>query len=200
MLINKTRYGVLAVILAMALAAAVPAQDSPDSATKAEMMAKAMEMAVPGPEHATLEKMAGDWNIVVKLWMQPGVEPMVASGTAHHEMILGGRFLQCTSTSGEGDMLIETLQIFGFDRRSSMFTVAGYDTWGTYFVNGAGPMHDDKRGITLSGEDYDPMFGFTQKYDWVLGFVDNDHFSMSVIFKNPENTFGLDEFKMVEVN
>src|SRR3990172_4396875 len=81
-----------------------------------EAMKSYMELSKPGEEHKLLESLAGEWNMELKLWPEPGKEPVMFKGTGTHEMILGGRFLQSSSTSGEGDMKTESLSIFGFDR------------------------------------------------------------------------------------
>ena len=42
-------------------------------------------------------------------------------------------------TGGEGEMKMEGLNLMGYDRRHKKFTTVVFDTWGTYYVTGAGP-------------------------------------------------------------
>ncbi|MCB2231395.1 DUF1579 domain-containing protein [bacterium] len=187
--------------LVLFFASMTSAQEMPTEAEKAEMMQQAMELAKPGPEHEMLAKHAGTWQTEVKLWMEPGAEPMTVTGVSESQMILGGRFLETTWKTGEGTpMAMEGKSIMGFDRRHGEFTVVGLDTWGTYWVTGQGPYDDQTNTITMYGEDTDPVFGMVQQYDFRMTLVDEDHFTWEVIFYNPEITQGADEFKMVEIN
>lgn len=187
----------LTVMLLFALMGNTRAQDnSPyDPAIQAEYM----KLAQPGPEHEMLAKLTGTWNMTVTVWPAPGAGPMIFGGTGQNEMILGGRFLQMTSVSGEGEMRTETLHFIGFDRRYNEFISAGFDTWGTYFVTARGPQDKETGRIVMSGEDFDPVAGFTQVYDYIILIQGEDKMTFSVVFKNPELTGGADEFKMVEI-
>jgi hypothetical protein len=142
--------------------------------------------------------MAGKWELAVKFWASPGAQPDTSSGTAENRMILGGRFLECRSSSGEGAAAMEAMTIIGFDRRTSLYQYIGLDTWGTYYITAAGKFDESKGVITFSGEDFDPMVNFTQVYDIVLTIIDNDQFISELIFKNPELTQDADSYKMVE--
>jgi hypothetical protein len=186
-----------AAIVLLALMGNAPAQDN--SPFDAAMQAEYMKLAQPGPEHEMLAKLAGTWNMTVTVWPAPGADPMKFGGTGHNEMILGGRFLQMTSVSGEGEMMTETLHLIGFDRRHNEFISAGFDTWGTYFVTARGPQDEKTGRIVMSGEDFDPVAGFTQVYDYIIMIEGEDKITFAVVFKNPELTGGADEFKMVEI-
>lgn len=170
-----------------------------NSAYDPAMQAEYMKLAQPGPEHQMLAKLAGKWNMTVTLWPAPGADPMVFSGTGQNEMILGGRFLQMSSLSGEGEMMTETLHLIGFDRRHNEFISAGFDTWGTYFVTARGPQDKETGRIVMSGTDVDPVAGFTQVYDYIMTVEGENKMTFAVVFKNPELTLGADEFKMVEI-
>jgi hypothetical protein len=90
------------------------------------------------------------------------------------------------------------LNIFGFDRRFNRYTLVGFDTWGTYYGTAAGTWDEATKTLTLYGEDEDPVRGFTQKWDFIIRFVDEDNYIIEVVFKNEELTGGLPEFKMAE--
>jgi hypothetical protein len=186
-------------ILGFWLAGSSSAQEVPDSAKIAELMAAYQEMAKPGEEHELLESLVGTWNLKFRLWPQPGTEPMTTYGTSVNEMILGGRFLLSKSVSGEGQMETEAMSIMGFDRRHRHYTYAGYDTWGTYYVAAAGPYQADQEAIVMYGEDVDPIMGFTQKYDIVLRPVNKDKYVVEIVFKDEVNSKGTGEFKIVEI-
>ena len=60
-------------------------------------------------------------------------------------------------------------------------------------------LSDRIRAMEDFGEDFDPAVDFTQKYDIVISFIDDNKFVTEIIFKNSELTGGLEEFKMVEI-
>jgi len=171
-------FAVISLCLLLFAAAPVMAQsESPADSSEANMQAMMEEyirMAQPGEEHRMLASLEGRWNMDGKIWPSAGMEPMPFKGIAFNEMILGGRFLMMTSESGEGDMYTETLSLFGFDNRSQKYTMAGFDTWGTYFITAAGTYDDSSKAITMYGEDIDPAAGFTQKYDNILRMIDEN--------------------------
>ncbi len=189
--------GVLSILLALLLVRPGGSEEVPP--INPETMAKVMELAEPGPEHGRLAALQGSWLASVKIWMEPGAEPILAEGQAENTMILDGRFLESNGSSGEGPMAGESLWIFGFDRRFEKYTVVGFDTWGTYYIGAEGAYNKEDNTIVMYGEDVDPIIGHTQKYDIIVKFVDDETFIWSIVFKDKMHTRGADEFKMVEV-
>jgi hypothetical protein len=114
-------------------------------------------------------------------------------------MIVGGRFLMQTMDMADTDATGEQISIIGFDRRSDEYTILGMDTAGTYWVTARGPADEDGDRAVLSGEDYDPIVGGTQLYDFVLSWPGEDTFVVEIIFKDEIHTRGGPPFKMVEV-
>jgi hypothetical protein len=194
----------LALILLVVFLArpSLSAQEMPDSLEmqkQQEMMAEYMQLAQPGEEHQFLAKYAGNWDMEVKFWMTPDTEPMVSAGTGEATMILGGRFLWLETQTGQGMSAMESLWILGFDRRYKEFTAVGMDTFGTYYITAQGTMDRETNVLTLSGTDDDPIAGFTQVYDFVFRFENDDKYVIEMIFKNKEMTGGADSFKMGEI-
>lgn len=179
------------------------AQDAAAPELSPEVVA-AMGLAAPGPEHAVLEKLAGDWTCEMKMWMAPGTDPIVSTARSKSELVLGGRFLQTYSSGamefGGTSFSVESLGMMGFDRRNGVFTVVGFDTMGTYYITASGEQDAETGHITLSGSDHDAASGMTQTYEFVYRLIDDDHFRVDLYFTNPEMTHGLDEFKLMEMN
>ncbi|MBN1447974.1 MAG: DUF1579 family protein [Bacteroidetes bacterium] len=163
-----------------------------------EGMEEYMKLMGPGPEHEILKKMVGSWNLKISFWQMPGADPVTTEGTSENRLILGGRFLQMESQSGEGETYMETLNILGFDRRHEKYTTVGFDTWGTYYVTATGDYDEAKKTLTYYGEDDDPVMGFTQKYRYIVSWLSDDSFRMEIIFID----FPMvqeKEWKMVEI-
>jgi hypothetical protein len=175
------------------------AQEMPDSAQKAEIMAEYQELAAPGEEHRVLYELAGVWNQAIKYWPESGAEPLVSTGTSVNKSILGGRFLQCNAVSGEGELTMQSLIILGYDRRHQCYTSVGFDTRGTYYMTAAGHYDDSTKTMTLYGEDDDPISGVIQQYDIIIKMPDKDTYSSEVISKNPPYTISGEPFKVMEI-
>src|SRR5688572_10988452 len=92
-----------------------------------EAIQKMLEPMKPVAEHQELAALAGRWTQEVTYSM--GGPPMKSSGTVTNRMILGGRFLISEGCSanpagpGIGDPTLETMSIYGFDRRTNEFTI-----------------------------------------------------------------------------
>ena len=171
---------------------------SSESGVTPELMAEVMRLAKPGEEHVLLAKYEGEFDQEVRMWMTPSaLEPMVMKGECTNKMILDGRFLQTNSKTTGGMFNSESLSILGHDRRSDEFTTIGFDSMGTYSVSAQGPRGEDGI-VVMYGEDYEPTFNATQKYNFVLHFIDDDTYMVQIVFLDT-NHGNTDPYKMVEV-
>ena len=190
-------FGIL--LLAFLFITPAYAQEQPDSAKQAEMMALYMELGQPGEEHQMLEKLSGTWNQEVKYWSESGAEPMLMSSVTVNEMILGGRFLRCVAEGEAMGQKAESLLLLGFDRRNKLYTQIALDTWGTYYVTAAGEYDEDTKTITMSGEEDVKLMGFTQVFDMTVKFISDDEYITELIFKDEVMTKGKGPYKMMEI-
>lgn len=126
-----------------------------------------IENARPVAEHKRLAQLVGPWKVTTKLWFDPAEEPKTATGKGTGKMILGGRFLQLDTSVKGGGIDSEALTIFGFDRRTSEFTLIGFDTLGTYYITAAGKPDETRNGIVLAGSYLQPPSNTEQKYSFV---------------------------------
>lgn len=194
--------GLLAMLLiVVSIAAFTPgvatAQQAPDKEAVEAMMAKSLELGQPGPEHVRFEQMVGTWDMQMTMWPQPGAAAVVVNGVVEAKLILGGRYLMQTTVIPDGFFAGESITILGFDRRSEEYTLIGLDTIGTYWVSAQGPATSQTEAV-LSGEDFDPIFGGTQEYDFVLRWEEDGTFVSQIIFKDDVHTGGGEPFKMIE--
>lgn len=152
-----------------------------------EPQRKVMESMQPGAEHRELAQLEGRWNQEVTF--NTGKTPLKAHGTATNRMILGGRFLVSersakTPTGAAMPIDLESVSIYGFDRRTKEYTIIELDSLGTYWVTAAGLPREDK-AIVMSGETLDDHSGHREmrKYDMVLRVVDRDTYITQIVFK-----------------
>ena len=191
------RTAAITVAALLGLAAGAAAQQ-PDEAERARIRDAMMGAMQPGPEHARLAALAGDWTLEVRMWPAPGAEPMVSAGTARNRMILGDRFLEIRGNGGEGAMHVESLLLLGFDRRTSEYTIVALDTWGTYYVTAAGAA-DPAGRLVLEGVNDDPISGARETYQMIFRPVDAETFVHEIVFTDPAHTMDGVPFRMVEV-
>lgn len=153
-----------------------------------EQLEKMLEPLRPTAAHRDLTQLAGRWTQEVTYAM--GGPPMKASGTVTNRVILGGRFLVSEGTSnnpsGVGDPTVEFMSVYGFDRRTSDYTIVGFDTMGTYYVTAAGKKTPDGL-ILMAGEtlEYDASSPSRRKYDMTMKVIDADTYTTEIIFHFP---------------
>ncbi len=195
-------FGHLGLIIAICLTFPVvgSAQSGDQPGMNVDSLTQVMqELAHPGPEHERLHKMVGHWEETMTVWPQPGADSVVSTATTTIESILGGRFILTHSTGTMFGQPVERYAIIGFDRRHGEYTLVALDNGGTYWITASGPLDEETQTIQMSGEDDDPIFGFTQTYTMHMRLVDDDEIHSEVIFTNPEMTGGAPEFKMIDV-
>jgi hypothetical protein len=153
------------VALLFATVAVAQEKEKPKSATE-QMMDFYIESAKPVAEHERLSALTGPWKVTTTLWFDPAGEPQRSAGTATGKMILGGRFLQIDADT-KGAFGSESLTIIGFDRRTSEYTLVGFDTLGTYWISAAGKYDQAEKGVVLAGSYAQPPSGQMQAYRFV---------------------------------
>jgi hypothetical protein len=153
-------------LLVMIAAAPLLADDRKKSESEA-VMQMYIDLAKPVASHERLRAFEGKWNVTSRMWMSPGEAPLSAQGTATGRMILGGRFLQLDTAIG-GPFAMDSLTILGFDRRTSDYTMVGYDTLGTYYITAAGKHDGEQNALVLNGSYAQPPHGVMQSYRFVL--------------------------------
>lgn len=173
----------LVAVVALAWPAAAVAQTERPSPEQLEQM---LEPLQPTTQHRELERLVGRWT--QEITYQMGGPPMRATGTLVNRMGLGGRFLISEGTSnnptGIGGSTVEVMSIYGFDRRTSEYTIVGFDTMGTYYVTAAGNREPDGL-IRMRGETLEIEAGTREmrQYDMTMRVVDADTYVTEIIFR-----------------
>ncbi len=143
-----------------ALAADAPKKDAADKA-KAEQdaqMAEMLRQASPGPMHALLNPLVGNWKTSTKSYWGP--EPTVSEGTCQRSWIMGGRYLQSKHTGDMAGMPFEGMEILGYDNTKKQFTNVWVDNWGTMLTLGKDGQPDASgKVITINSTMDDPTTG-----------------------------------------
>ncbi len=139
---------------------------------QAEMMKKWQEYMTPGPMHAELAKMAGNWK--AEITQYAGGQEMKAEGTAVFEMILGGRYLKSSFKTEFMGMPMEGFGLDAYDNQSKEFVSVWLDNFGTGVLVLKGSYDPAAKTITYIGNTFDPMSGKEIKMKNVNHIVDEN--------------------------
>jgi hypothetical protein len=162
-----------------------------------KMMAMYEKLAAPGPQHAELAKLAGDWNVVSKMWMDPKQPPMETKGTSSGKMILGGRFLQ---TEFNGEMMGKPfigVGIEGYDNYKQKYVMMWIDNTGTMLTTTEGTASADGKVITYLGKMDDAMMNIKDKTIKYVATIIDDKSNKFEIFDGVGTP---NEIKIMEMN
>lgn len=91
-----------------------------------------LELSQPGEHHEHLDRLAGDWDLTIRVWSSPDGEPTESAGTAEARWILDGRFLWTIYRAELLGQPFEAWSIEGYDNRAQRYLGTWRDTQGTY--------------------------------------------------------------------
>jgi len=161
-----------------------------------EMMAKWQAMGATGPEHKKLVGMVGTWETESRMWMMPGMEPIVSKGTAEIRLIFDGRFIEQRYKCGEGEQAFEGLGYEGYDRIKKQYVSVWLDSQSTGIFMSYGQMDESGKVCTYHGKMDDP---FTGEKDKVVKSVAREINKDKAVFEMYDKRPGVGEFKSMEI-
>jgi hypothetical protein len=186
---------VIAAAAILIVCAGALAQDAPEISAEQQAMMEAWQRAMtPGPEHNALAKMAGEFDLTVRMSMEPGAEPVESKATALRKMILGGRYLEETV---HGTMMGEPFEgrgVTGYDNVTGKWWGTWIDNMSTGLMTSHGEWDDEAGTGTFWGESTDPMSGEVQKSRTVVRRLAGGDEHMEVYMITPQG-----EVKSMEI-
>ncbi len=159
------------------------AQDKPKEPAAPGMAAGAIS---PGEPHKRLARMAGDWTITNKAWMDPSQPPLESTGTMHGEMILGGRYIQTTWLGSFMGMPFEGRGTEGYDNMTKQYVSSWVDNMGTGILYSTGTCEDGGSKCTMKGDMTDPMTGKSSYMKTVTTWTDQNNFTWEMFGPGPD--------------
>jgi hypothetical protein len=160
--------------MALLAAAVVLAEETATPAADQQAILEAYQRAAtPGPQHAALAKMAGEFTLTLKMFNEPGAEPEVSTGTSSRRMILGGRYLEETVHSSVAGQAFEGRGLTGYDNVTRSWWGSWIDSMSTAIMLTSGAW-DEEAGVgTFEGEYNDPVTGELQSSRSVIRRLPN---------------------------
>jgi hypothetical protein len=177
--------------LGLLLPATTSAQDKPPTPPKADdkpampgegemspEMKAAMEAMQPGPAHAKLAKLAGEWTTSAKLAMAgaPGEE---TAGTSKITVVMGGRFIHEESAGMMHGMQYQSAKLMGYNNGSKKYEAVWTYTMGTGMMTMTGASTDDGKTITFNAA-WDNEIGVKETATITYKMTDDDHFTVTL--------------------
>jgi len=170
----KTR---IALVIAALLVSAVALADDAPQMTPAQqaMMEKMMKAATPGPQHAMLAKLAGDWTCTVKYQMDPKQPWQESQSTATVTTLMDGRYIQEVDSGQMNGMPFNGIGLYGFDNVSGKYVSTWIDNMGTGIMSSVGTADASGKVINWNATMNDPVTGKPAKSRMVTTMTDDDH-------------------------
>lgn len=144
-----------------------------------EDMQKAMQSMMPGPMHAKMAKLAGDWNTKTKM-AAPGQPPMEETGTSKITLVLDGRFVQEDAKGMMMGMPVTSHKLWGYNNGSKKFEAVWTYTMSTGMLTMKGTSGDDGKSIKWDGS-FENELGIQESLHGTHKFVDDDTFVVELI-------------------
>jgi hypothetical protein len=153
-----------------------------------------MEKFRPGKEHESLKKLAGSYDVTLKMWMEPGKDPVETKGAAEFTMEMNGRYLKQVFKGTMMGQPFTGVGYDGFDRTVNKYVGTWLDDFSTQIMFAFGTSKDDGKTIEYVGELGDPISGKMIKTRNVHKTIDDDSFTFEMY-----QTHGDKEIKCMEL-
>jgi hypothetical protein len=186
---------VLAALFVSAVAFAADAPPQMSDEQKA-MMEKMMKAATPGPQHAMLAKMAGDWTCNIKYQMDPSQPAQETQSTATITALMDGRYIQEVDSGQMMGQPFSGMGLYGFDNVTGKYVSTWIDNMGTGIMTSVGTSDATGKVIRWNATMSDPMTGKASKARMVTTVTDDDHHTFEMFGVPPG---GKKEMKMMTI-
>jgi hypothetical protein len=140
-----------------------------------DAMIKAWQKSMtPGPEHAMLANMVGEWEGEISMWEDPNQPPQTSIGTVNYESIFDGRYIIGKFSGNMMGMPYSALEVDGYDNIKKVFFSSWVDNMGTGLMYVEGTYDKNSNTLTYKGDTAGPM-GNKMKVREVITIIDKDH-------------------------
>ena len=148
----------------------------------------AQQMPTPGPEHAMLKKMEGEWNAKIK------AGEAESTGTMTSKMELGGFWLITQFKGDIAGMPFEGRGMDTYDPTKKKFVSLWADSMGPFPMVAEGTYDKEKKRLTMTSEGMGPN-GMPAKYKMVTDYPSDDKQLFTMFLLPP----GGEEVKMMTI-
>jgi len=158
------------------------------------MMQAMMQAGTPGDPHKRLDAFAGNWDTKISMWMMPGSDPVLSTGTSTNTMTMGGRYLEQHFKGEFGGMPFEGVGYTGYDNVKKQYWGTWMDSMSTGMMASTGSSTDGKTW-NFTATMADPMTGKDSESTEKITITDADHHTMEMWGAGPDGK----QYKMMEI-
>jgi len=139
---------------------------------------KKQDPAPLSPHHAMFETLVGNWTAQVRMYMEPGQDPVESEGRATNGLILGGRALRMDYKGRFMDQEFSGIGLDGYDADKGQHFSFWMDTMsaGATYVTG-NCTHGGMDVVRLNGECQDPETGETLERETVMTVLSSSRYT-----------------------
>lgn len=147
----------LIMLLAVPALAAAGEESAEMTPEQMAVMEAYMAAGTPGPQHEALAATAGEYDLLIKSWTEPGGPPIESTGTATRRMVLGGRVLVEEMESSMMGMTFTGHGMSGFDNVSGRYWSTWMDSMSTGMMMSEGTCDAEAKECVYTGSWNDPI-------------------------------------------
>ena len=127
------RLAVSAMLAVLGAACGAPATEPAlaTALTEEQMMQQMTELGTPGPAHARLTSLVGNWTVKCEAFTAPDAPPTISEGRATCSLELGGRFVMQQFESDFPGMPFHGVSYLGYDNLSQTYQNFWIDSMAT---------------------------------------------------------------------
>jgi len=159
------------------------------------MMEAMMKAGTPGDPHKKLDGMVGSWDTKIMLWMMPGMDPMMSTGTSTNQWVMGGRYLEQRFKGDFAGMAFEGVGYTGYDNVKKQYWGTWMDNMSTSMMTSTGTVSADGMTWEFDATMADPMTGKDATSKEKITVKDADHHTMEMWSAGPDGKM----FKNMEI-
>ena len=151
----------------------------------------------PTEHHKLLHNDVGDWDAVVKIWMEgPDAEPMVSKGGESNRLVAGGLWLVSDFHSQMGPMKFKGFAQIGYDINKKKYVGTWVDSMNSAITQMEGTYDAKTKTVTMESKGTDPATGKPMVSRNITRYIDKDHKVFEMHAPGPDGKF----FKVMEIS
>jgi len=168
----------------------------PRDHSPADMNRRMMESMTPNRFHKRLERLLGEWDVELKMWMNPGGPPMVSKGTGRWSWLFEGKWIQGATDMDFMGMKMQLRTTLGYDNFKRKYVSASVNSMETALRHAEGNFGKDDSVLYTYGPVDEYMTGEHDKTSaFVYRFESPDRFTIEV----HDLAIGLENAKVMEM-
>lgn len=143
----------------------------------------------PGPEHASLMKLSGEYTSVSKFKLSPNDAGQESKGTSKFTPILDGRFILEDGTGEQFNQPFKARKLYGYNNASKRFESCWIYTGSTAMMMLSGTSSDGGKTVQFTGG-IESANNTKANFEVLLKRLDENRFVVELIMKSPDGTKG----------